>query len=51
MICIQVKEFHYDPSTPFFSILVPTADTTKFSFFLKRLYDIDKHVMLIGTLL
>eukprot|EP00954_Amorphochlora_amoebiformis_P002589 203626-Amorphochlora_amoeboformis.AAC.1 len=44
----MVKEFHYNPRTPFFNILVPTEDTVKFNFLLDLLVSRGTHVKFVG---
>lgn len=44
----QVKHFQYNPTTPFFNILVPTADTVKYSTLLETLSRTGKNVLLMG---
>jgi dynein heavy chain len=43
-----VPEFKYDPAASFFSILVPTQDTVRFSFVMDACLDIGKSVLYTG---
>ena len=43
------KKFAYDPKTPYFELLVPNVDTTRFSFLLERCLEVDKSMLLPGT--
>eukprot|EP00981_Chlorochromonas_danica_P000077 scaffold30_cov166-Ochromonas_danica.AAC.10 len=40
--------FQYDPNAPFFAILVPTADTTRYRYLLQRLANASHNVLLMG---
>lgn len=44
----KVPDFEYDPSVPYFNILVPTADTVKYGFFLETLTNNGINVLLMG---
>merc|ERR1719204_3041706 len=44
----RVDNFSYDPETPYFNILVPTADTTKFRYMLQHISSIGAHTMLMS---
>ena len=44
-----VAPFEYDKTAPFFSVLVPTVDTTRFSFLLEVLIEVDRSVMYTGV--
>lgn len=46
---LKGKEFEYDPSAPFFSLLVPTVDTTRYSAVLGMLCSAKKHVFFTGS--
>ena len=43
-----VPEFKYDPAASFFSMLVPTQDTVRFSFVMDACLDIGKSVLFTG---
>jgi dynein heavy chain len=43
-----VKKFAYNPNTPYFELLVPNVDTTRFSFLLERCLEVDKSLLLTG---
>ena len=44
-----VLKFNYSPSTPYFELLVPNVDTTRFSFLLERLLEVNKSCLLTGS--
>ena len=44
-----VPNFDYDPKTPFFSLLVPTVDTTRYTAILDILIQIGKPVFFTGS--
>lgn len=44
-----VPAFEYDPKLPFFSLLVPTVDTVRYSTLLDMLVQINKPVFLTGS--
>ena len=43
-----IPEFSFNPSTPFFNILVPTTDTVKFGFLVDKLISNGFNVLLMG---
>ena len=43
-----MEEFVYDPTTPYFNMLVPTVDTVRYSFIIDQLMSINKRVYLTG---
>ncbi|XP_054012221.1 dynein axonemal heavy chain 6 [Hylaeus anthracinus] len=43
-----MPEFLYDAEVPFFDILVPTVDTVRFGYIMKKLVEIDKPVLFTG---
>ena len=43
-----VKPFQYSKEVPFFQLLVPNLDTTRFSFLLETCLDVDKSLLLTG---
>ncbi len=43
----KLEEFAYNKETPYFNMLVPTIDTTKYSYVLERLCDICKKLKYI----
>uniref|UniRef100_A0A7S0PNJ6 Dynein heavy chain n=1 Tax=Micromonas pusilla TaxID=38833 RepID=A0A7S0PNJ6_MICPS len=43
-----VKLFKYSKEVPFFQLLVPNLDTTRFSFLLETCLDVDKSLLLTG---
>jgi dynein heavy chain len=45
----KLQEFKYERETPYFTMLVPTIDTTKYSFILEKLLDIDKACLFTGA--
>ena len=45
----QVPQFEYDPKTPFFSLLVPTVDTVRYTALLDMLVQIGKPVFFTGN--
>ncbi len=45
----QLAEFQYSPSMPFFQLVVPTVDTTRFTFALETLININKRVFFTGN--
>ena len=45
---VSVPDFVYDPSVPYFEILVPTVDTCRYSFLLKTLLQCKKPVLYSG---
>ena len=44
-----VPKFEYDSTLPYFSLMVPTMDTSRFSFLMKHLIMIDKPVFMTGV--
>jgi len=42
------KEFNYDQKAPYFSILVPTMNTVRYSYLLDLCLSIKKHVFFTG---
>ena len=44
----NMPEFKFDPAASFFTILVPTADTTRYSYLLKLLMTSGRHVLYSG---
>lgn len=44
----QVKEFNYNPEAAYFSILVPTEETTKYAFLLETLLSRNRNIMVMG---
>lgn len=44
----RVQPFTYNPTVPFFNILVPTADTTRYEFLLEALMGGNFNVMIGG---
>jgi dynein heavy chain len=45
----NLVDFTYNPATPFFNILVPTTDTTKYTFLLDVLFRQNRNVLLMGS--
>ena len=43
-----MKPFKYSKDVPFFQLLVPNLDTTRFSFLLETCLDVDKSLLLTG---
>jgi dynein heavy chain len=43
-----LPEFEYSKDTPYFELLVPTVDTTKFSYILERMLEIEKATLFTG---
>ncbi|XP_026666919.1 dynein heavy chain 6, axonemal [Ceratina calcarata] len=43
-----MPEFRYDSEVPFFDILVPTVDTVRFGYLMKKLVEINKPVFFTG---
>jgi dynein heavy chain, axonemal len=43
-----VPHFKYDPQTPYFSILVPTIDSTRYRYFLQRMTNAGHNVLFMG---
>ncbi|CAL7933549.1 unnamed protein product [Xylocopa violacea] len=43
-----MSEFKYDSEMPFFDILVPTVDTVRFGYMMKKLVEINKSVFFTG---
>ena len=43
-----MENFKYDPAVPYFNILVPTQDTTKYKFFLQNCCAHEKHMLLMA---
>lgn len=43
-----MPEFIYDSEVPFFDILVPTVDTVRFGYLMKKLVGINKPVFFTG---
>ena len=46
-----VLPFNYDPKQPFFNILVPTVDTTRFGYLMDKFLDVNQSVLFTGMLL
>lgn len=44
----KLEEFIYDPTLPFFNLLVPTIDTVRYSYIMEWLLSINKRVYLTG---
>jgi dynein heavy chain len=44
----KVPEFKYDPNEPFFNLIVPTAETIKYTYFLDTLIGGDRNVLMMG---
>ena len=44
-----VPEFSYDPNVPYFSLMVPTTDTCRFSYVMTSLITVDKPVFITGV--
>jgi dynein heavy chain len=44
-----VPKFEYDPAVPYFSLMVPTKDTTRFSYVMKTLITVEKPVFITGV--
>lgn len=44
-----VPKFDYDSTLPYFSLMVPTMDTSRFSFLMKHLIIIDKPMFITGV--
>ncbi len=44
-----MPEFVYDPKQPFFSIMVPTVETVRYSTILEMLIQINKPVFFTGS--
>jgi dynein heavy chain, axonemal len=44
-----VPSFRYDPHVPYFHILVPTVDTTRYSFLLEACLQINRGVLFSGA--
>ena len=40
--------FIYDPSLPFFEILVPTIETVRFGFLMEKLLKVNKPILFTG---
>ena len=43
-----VQKFNYSSEVPYFELLVPNVDTTRFSFLLERCLEVDKSLLLTG---
>jgi dynein heavy chain len=43
-----VPQFHYNPETPYFNLLVQTKDTTRYRFLLDKLLRKSSHVLFMG---
>lgn len=43
-----VLPFTYDPKMPFFNILVPTVDTTRFGYLMDKFLDVNQSVLFTG---
>eukprot|EP01135_Chromosphaera_perkinsii_P012097 Nk52_evm35s2579 gene=Nk52_evmTU35s2579 len=43
-----IPKFKYDPSTPYFDVIVPTIDTVRFSFLLEKFLTVGRPVMFNG---
>jgi len=43
-----MSDFSYDPKTPFFSMLVPTVDTVRYSYLLERSLEVAKPMLFTG---
>jgi dynein heavy chain len=46
---VKAQPFEYDPKMPFFSLLVPTVDTVRYTALLEMLVSINKPVFLTGS--
>jgi len=46
---LKVKDFKYDAAAPYFSLLVPTVDTTRYSAILDMLVTVKKHIFFTGS--
>ena len=44
-----MPEFVYDPKLPFFSIMVPTVETVRYSHILEMLVQVNKPVFFTGS--
>ena len=44
-----MEEFVYDKEEPFFNILVPTVDTTRYGYICSNLLNFRKHIYLTGA--
>ena len=44
-----MEEFVYNKDEPFFSILVPTVDTTRYSYLVSNLLNYKKNIYLTGA--
>jgi dynein heavy chain len=44
-----VQPFVYDPAAPYFNLVVPTTDTTRFSYLMKKLITVNKPCFLTGV--
>jgi dynein heavy chain len=44
-----VEQFHYNSEVPYFSLMVPTGDTCRFSYVMKKLIDVDKPCFITGV--
>ena len=44
-----VSKFEYDKTAPYFNLMVPTKDTTRFSYVMKTLITVDKPVFITGV--
>ncbi|XP_047126546.1 dynein axonemal heavy chain 6 isoform X3 [Hydra vulgaris] len=44
-----IPAFKYNPETPYFDILVPTADTVRFGFLMEKLLSVNHSVLFTGT--
>lgn len=45
----KLEEFQYDPTVPYFNMLVPTVDTVRYSFIIEWLLAFNKRVYLTGS--
>lgn len=45
----KMEEFQYDPSVPYFNLLVPTVDTIRYSYIMEQLLALNKRVYLTGA--
>jgi dynein heavy chain len=44
----KLEEFIFSKEVPYFSLMVPTTDTTKFSYIMQLLLEVQKPIMLTG---
>ena len=45
----KVEKFVYDPNAPYFNLMVPTTDTTRFSYVMTNLIKVDKPCFITGV--